>query len=76
MIAVGSIMFCVVVSMVPSLPSPTLPRWRGRGNIAASVEHQHRARDLAGLHRAEGFVDVAETAAPVTIASRSSRPWR
>ena len=40
------------------------------------IERQHRARDLARLHRAEGFVDVAEAAASVTIASRSSRPWR
>src|SRR5438552_7704716 len=28
-----------------------------------SVEHQHRAGDLAGLHRAEGLVDVLELAA-------------
>ncbi len=28
-----------------------------------SIERQHRARDLAGFHRAEGFVDVAEMAA-------------
>src|SRR3984957_4829727 len=47
-IAVGSIMFCVTVSM--SSPEE-------------SVEHQHGARDLAGLHGAKGFVDVAQVAA-------------
>ncbi len=37
-----------------SAPSPVDP---------ASIERQHGPRDFAGFHRAEGFVDVAETAA-------------
>src|ERR1700760_460337 len=49
-IAVGSIMFWVTESIGPS-------------HQIFSVEHQHRSRDLASLHRAEGIVDVIQAAA-------------
>src|SRR4029453_1921372 len=37
-------------------------RTRSSPPRAHSVEHQHAARDLASLHRAEGLVDVVEAA--------------
>src|SRR5271169_6111027 len=52
-------------SIVPALPArialsmTILPRAK-----RPSVEGQHGAGDFTGLHRAEGFVDVAEPAAP------------
>src|SRR6185437_12348578 len=33
-------------------------------SLALSVEHQNRAGDLAGLHRAEGLVYVGQLSAP------------
>src|SRR6185369_8243198 len=48
------------------------PSWRAGGpvtpagraaSLRALIEHQDGARDLAGLHRAERFVDVLEPAA-------------
>src|SRR6266478_4288079 len=39
------------------------PLRRARAPLRPSVEGQHGPCDFAGLHRAEGFVDVAETAA-------------
>src|SRR2546421_6007757 len=50
-IAVGSIMSCVTVSIAPS---PSLPASRERMN---SVEHQDRACDLSSLHGPESLVD-------------------
>src|SRR2546428_12126890 len=44
--------------------APAKP-WRSSISLggAASLEHQHSARDFAGLHRAKGVVDVLEAAA-------------
>src|ERR1019366_2797698 len=40
-----------------------MPSGPYRHYVDKLIEHQHRARDLARLHRAEGLVDVLELAA-------------
>src|ERR1700730_15518539 len=53
-----------ISSMLSGLPGP----WKTAAFISSlllfSVEHQNRAGDLAGLHRAEGLVDVGQLATP------------
>src|SRR2546427_229851 len=42
----------------------------------SSIEHQHSARDFAGLHRAKGVVDVLEAAAAGLNGGADAGPLR
>src|SRR6478672_8350750 len=48
----------MILRVSMSVPAAAFPA------VGVSVEHQHGARDLAGLHRAKCLVDIAQTAAP------------